>query len=158
MEHYDRIKYDPDTGVFTWSVAGRGIRAGAVAGSKTCEGYWQIKLCFSVYRAHRLAWFLFHGDWPTKDIDHINGDRLDNRIANLREVDHAINMQNKREAMSNNKSCGLLGVSWNKQHKRWQSALMVNKKRRHIGYFDNPEDAHSAYLKEKRLSHPGCTI
>ena len=153
-----RIKYDPITGLFTWAVAGRGIQLGAVAGSRTNEGYWQIKLGFKVYRAHRLAWFISYGVWPLMDIDHINGDRADNRLENLRQAGHAVNMQNKRKAMSNNKSCGLLGVSWNKQHGRWQSALMVNKKRRHLGYFSDPNDAHAAYLAEKRLVHPGCTI
>lgn len=158
MDNFDRLAYEPETGVFTWAVKGRGISLGSVAGSKTNEGYWQIKLCFKSYRAHRLAWFLSYGVWPLMGLDHINGDKLDNRLEKLREATHSLNMQNKRQAMSNNKSCGLLGASWNKQHERWQAALMVDKKRRHLGYFSSAEDAHSAYLAEKRLMHPGCTI
>ncbi len=158
MSYFDRIHYDAETGVFTWAVAGRGIRVGAVAGVKTSEGYWQIKLGFKAYRAHRLAWFLVHGVWPDGSIDHINGDRLDNRIANLRIASHAVNMQNKRVAMANNKSCGLLGVTWNIQHERWQASVMVNKKRHFLGHFDTPEAAHAAYLEAKRRLQPGCTI
>ena len=158
MNYFDRIHYDAETGQFTWSVAGRGIRMGAVAGSKTPEGYWQIKLGFKVYRAHRLAWFLVHGGWPDGSIDHINGNRLDNRIANLRIASHAVNMQNKRTAMVNNKSCGLLGVTWNVQHKRWQSKVTVGGRTHHVGYFDDPEVAHAAYLEAKRRLQPGCTI
>lgn len=158
MSYLDRIHYDAETGVFAWAVAGRGIRVGAKAGAKTSEGYWQIKLGFKVYRAHRLAWFLVHGVWPDGAIDHINGDRLDNRIANLRIASHSVNMQNKRVAMANNKSCGLLGVTWNKQHRKWQSKLMANGRMYHVGYFVSAEAAHASYLDAKRRLHAGCTI
>ena len=77
---------------------------------------------------------------------------------NLRLADRSANMQNKRAAMSNNKSCGLLGVTWNKQHRRWQSKLMANKKRYHVGYFETAEQAHAAYLLAKRRLHPASTI
>jgi len=158
MNYFDRISYDPLTGIFTWAKPGHGVRVGTVAGSKTSEGYWQVCLGFKIYRAHRLAWFLKNGEWPSGPIDHINGDRLDNRIANLRVATHSVNMQNKRVAMSNNKSCGLLGVTWNRQHKKWQSKIMVNKKAHHVGLFDDPHVAHAAYVEKKRLLHAGCTI
>lgn len=133
MSYLDRIHYDAETGVFAWAVAGRGIRVGAKAGAKTSEGYWQIKLGFKVYRAHRLAWFLVHGVWPDGAIDHINGDRLDNRIANLRIASHSVNMQNKRVAMANGRMY-------------------------HVGYFVSAEAAHASYLDAKRRLHAGCTI
>lgn len=158
VDGFKRISYSSETGELTWAIAGRGIKIGRVAGFITSEGYRTIKLNRVAYPAHRLAWFIYYGVWPLGYIDHINGIRSDNRIENLRDGDHSLNMQNKRNAMSNNKSCGFLGVTWNKQHSRWQSKIMVNKKPHHVGYFDAPEDAHQAYLLKKRQLHAGCTI
>lgn len=122
-----KVCYDPQSGEFRWAVGGRGIREGGIAGSLNADGYRVIRFNSKPTPAHRLAWFLVHDEWPV-EIDHINGDRSDNRLCNLRSVPHSVNMQNKRSAMSNNASCGLLGVTWNKQHQRWQSKIMVNKK------------------------------
>ena len=158
MNYSDFIHYDKETGVFVWSVSRPGCSAGAVAGHINREGYRVIKIGRKPIRAHRLAWFMVFGAWPSSDLDHKNGIRDDNRISNLREADHCTNMQNKRKAMANNKSSGLLGVTWNKQHKRWQSKLMVNKKSHHVGLFESAEEAHLAYLNKKRQLHAGCTI
>lgn len=158
MNFYDTINYDAGRGAFAWAVSRPGCTKGSPAGYVNVNGYLVIKLGRQAYQAHRLAWFLVHGAWPAGEIDHINGNRLDNRLCNLRVVNHSQNMQNKREAMANNKSCGLLGVTWNKQHKRWQSKLMVNKKAHHVGYFETPELAHAAYVALKRQLHPACTI
>lgn len=152
------ITYNPLTGDFTWAVSRPGAKFGAIAGSITAEGYRQVRINRKVYSSHRLAWFFINGKWPNGEIDHINGNRLDNKASNLRVVDRSVNSQNKRSAMKNNKSCGLLGVTWNKQHKKWQSKIMVNKKSHHVGLFDCPEEAHSAYLRKKRVLHAGCTI
>ena len=153
-EDLRRLRYEPETGHFRWCEAGRGVRVGSVAGSKTCYGYWQIKLNHRIYLAHRLAWFIATGEWSSKEIDHINGIRTDNRISNLREVNRSENMQNLGAAHSDNKTCGLLGVTWNKQHKRWQSKLQANKRIHHVGYFDTAEEAHQAYLLLKKQLHP----
>lgn len=157
MNFLETISYDSDTGVFTWAVSRRGCAKGTIAGHINKEGYRIVKVGRKAYPAHRLAWFIVHNQLP-EFIDHINGRRDDNRISNLRSVSHSENMQNKREAMVNNRSSGLLGVTWNKQHKRWQSKLMISKKAHHIGYFDTPESAHAAYLYAKRRLHPACTI
>jgi hypothetical protein len=153
-----KLNYNPETGLFTWAKKGRAIVKGGIAGSKTVEGYWQIKLGYSVYRAHRLAWYIVNSAWPENEIDHINGDRSDNRIDNLRVVDRAGNSQNRRKAMKNNFSSGLLGVSWHKQHKKWKAAIMVNKKNRFLGYFDDANKAHAVYLEAKSAFHinGGC--
>ena len=158
MNYLERIKYEPDTGLFRWAVGGRGFRKNETAGSVTSCGYRQIGIGFKVYRAHRLAWFLTHGTWPIGEIDHINGDPLDNRLINLRDVDRSTNAQNQHRAQSDNKSCGLLGATWNKQHKRWQSKIMVKKVIHHVGYFETAQLAHEAYLLKKRVLHSGCTI
>jgi hypothetical protein len=158
MNYSSFINYDPLTGVFVWAASRPGCSAGKVAGSINREGYRVIKVQRKPLLAHRLAWLMVTGEWPASALDHKNGCRDDNRIDNLREADHSVNMQNKRRAMKNNKSSGLLGVTWNKQHKRWQSKLMVNKKSHHVGLFDCPEKAHAAYLEKKRQLHAGCTI
>lgn len=152
-EWLSRISYDADTGHFTWVVAASGVRKGKIAGSMTSCGYWQIRLNKICYRAHRLAWFVTYGEWPDDEIDHINGNPLDNRIENLRIVDRAGNSQNRWKAHRDNLSCGLLGVTWNKQHQRWQAKIVANKVRHHLGYFSDPEPAHEAYMKAKQRLH-----
>ena len=147
------ISYSPQSGIFLWSKSRRGVSAGAVAGCINQEGYRQIRVERRVYLAHRLAWLISYGEWPPGEIDHINGLRDDNRICNLRVVDRAGNSQNRRSAMSNNKSCGLLGATWNKQHQCWQSKLQENKRRHHIGYFKTAIEAHRAYMKAKDVLH-----
>lgn len=158
MNYFERLNYDPATGVFTWNVSAPGIKAGKKAGCISVHGYKIVKVGRVAFRANRLAWFMANGHWPDGEVDHINGDRLDNRLENLRVVGRAENSQNKRSAQANNKSSGFLGVTWNKQHMRWQSKIMANKKMHHVGYFDTPEVAHAAYLDKKRQLHAGCTI
>lgn len=148
-----RLRYDPITGQFRWACAAPGIAVGKAAGSISHFGYHIIKLGRQQYRAHRLAWLIVHGEWPQGEIDHINGDRTDNRMANLRAVDRAANSQNRWMAHRDNKSCGLLGATWNKQHKRWQAKIVARKVRHHLGYFETPEQAHEAYLTAKKRLH-----
>ncbi len=157
MENFDRLNYDPETGVFKWAVSGKCIAVGKMAGYTTPEGYLSIGYDNKLYLAHRLAWFITHGRWPDKQIDHINGNRSDNRIANLRDVSRSANSQNLRKAKSNNK-IGLLGVSWGKRNKKWTALIFVNGKKISLGYFSDPLDAHNAYLQAKRKHHTGCTI
>lgn len=87
----------------------------------------------------------------------INGDKMDNRICNLRDVETAINCQNRRQARAGNKS-GVLGASWHRRFGKWAAQIRVAGKSKHIGYFDTPEEAGRAYLEAKRTNHPGCTI
>lgn len=91
------------------------------------------------------------------EIDHINGNGFDNRRANLRVVCRSVNAQNQKRARVNNK-CGLLGVCWNKQNKRWKACIWLDAISKHLGYFDTPELAHAAYIEAKRKLHVGCTI
>ena len=93
------LNYDPETGIFTWkSGRGRGgtWTAGGIAGGPDGHGYWRISVKRVRRLAHRLAWLYAFGVWPNKQVDHINGDRTDNRIANLRL---ASNAEKIREAL-----------------------------------------------------------
>jgi hypothetical protein len=103
-----------------------------------------------------LVWLWVNGSWPIGEIDHIDGDKLNNRIANLRDVDRATNTQNSKKARRNNKSSGLLGSY--KSGNRWQAQIRINGVCMTLGSFGTPEEAHAAYLGAKRLFHPGCTI
>ena len=152
LNDYDSIHYDPLAGVFTWSVGRRGCSLGEKAGSVTHDGYAVVKLGGRPIRAHRLAWFLSYGVWPDGEIDHINGDRSDNRLANLRVVDRAANSQNRRGPQKNNKS-GLQGICWVKHAKRWRAQIMARKVLHRLGYFDSPEAAHAAYMAAKASLH-----
>lgn len=150
------LHYDPDTGVFAWIATSSNVAvAGSVAGGiDTSTGYVKVSVDKRTYYAHRLAWFYMYGTWPAGEIDHINGIRSDNRMANLRDVPRRINRQNQRSPLRGNKS-GYLGVHWSKAANKWCASIMIDKKSRHLGLFESAEVAHAAYVKAKRELHPG---
>lgn len=127
----DLIDYNADTGEFK-----RFLKNGArTAGSVNSQGYLHIMLDKKLYKAHRLAWLYTYGDFPDGQIDHVNQDRADNRLSNLRVVDNAENNKN-RSICSNNKS-GVLGVSyWNKAN-RWEVKIAENKRNKRLGLFSD---------------------
>ncbi|AZS78768.1 HNH endonuclease [Achromobacter spanius] len=150
------LAYDPATGVLRWRVNCRGtVRAGNVAGCQYSNGYVMVSVLGRRFLAHRLAWLLATGAWPNSEIDHLDGDRANNRISNLRDVSHLTNMQNRRMANSDNTS-GFLGASPYKG--RWKAQIKIVGKVRYLGMFDSPEAAHAAYIEAKRKLHPGCVI
>ena len=153
---FDKLRYDPYTGAFTWAVSpGRRVRAGTPAGTES-DGYRQVCYGGKVYKAHRLAWFLVYGAWPSEQVDHRNGVRDDNRIANLRAVGFEGNAQNIRVAYKNNVTSGMLGVT--RRRKKWEAAIMCRGVKHYLGVFATPEDAHAAYVEAKRKLHDTCTI
>jgi hypothetical protein len=150
------LVYDPADGVIRWRVSnGSRARAGSIAGAIEAGGYIRICIDGRFHRAHRLAWLLAHGAWPTRSIDHINGNKADNRLCNLRDVTANVNLQNIRRARSDNRS-GLLGVARDKTG--FRAVIKVAGKQKYLGTFPTPELAHSAYLSAKRLLHEGNTL
>lgn len=149
------LDYNPETGVFTWKVKRRGYtEAGNVCGkSLITDGYQRIQVERRGYAAHRLAWLHVTGEWPKGNIDHINGIRHDNRIANLRDIPASLNRQNLHAATSRNKSSNLLGVSWHNRPRPWRSTIRIDGKRHHLGYFETKEAAFAAYVSAKRQLH-----
>jgi hypothetical protein len=140
------LAYDPDAGLFTWKVWRRwSAPVGGVAGNKVKKGYIKISIDGVDYSAHRIAWKMFYGSEPVEQVDHINGDKSDNRICNLRAASNAQNQANV--AISQNNTCGFKGVSFHKHSGKWQARIGVNYKRIHIGKFNTPEEAHEAYKK-----------
>jgi hypothetical protein len=147
-----RLNYDAGTGVFTWR---DGKFAGRLAGSVSVHGYMQTSVFGGVYLQHRLAWLYMTGEWPKHEIDHISGEKADNRWANLRAADSKSNKENRRCA-NRNSAVGVLGVG--KKDGRYRARIMVNRKEVYLGKFDSAEEAHGAYLAAKRRLHTGCTI
>jgi hypothetical protein len=152
------LEYNADTGEFRWTgaptVTGRQRNnAGRVAGTLCRQsGYIKVGVDGRRYQAHCLAWFYVHGQWPIAELDHRNGVRSDNRLANLRAATRPQNAQNLQRAHRDN-GTGLLGV---RQHSptRFSATIMVAGKRRHLGSFRTAEGAHEAYMAAKAQLHP----
>jgi len=147
--------YCPETGKFTHLQSNRRKKAGMHAGSLRNDGYIYVMFDGQRALAHRFAWLYMTGEWPTQEIDHIDGDKANNAFANLRQVSRRVNTENKRKARKNN-TTGLLGVS--RKGTRFVAAIMHRGNKTYLGVFDTAEAAHMAYVKEKRRIHIGCTI
>ena len=145
------LRYDPETGVFTWLVSNRRVKVGDVAGRLCLREYRQIGINSTVYFTHRLAWFYMTGVWPADQIDHIDGCRANNKFSNLREATGSQNMHNSKKH-SNNTS-GFKGVSWYKRNKKWTAQIQVSNKQIHIGCYDDPQEAHAAYCAAAEAHH-----
>jgi hypothetical protein len=143
--------YKKDSGIW-----GR-VKAGTIAGGKTHQGYLDVRLKQRCFRVHHIIWALHHGKWPEKMMDHINGNRSDNRIENLREVSDRINAENKHIHQRNNKN-GHLGVFYRSSRKRFVATIVVTGKKHWLGSFKTAPEAHAAYITAKRLLHEGCSI
>lgn len=150
MDIYSHLKkilhYNPDTGIFTWKITKRHnqLRHGDVAGSLHKEGYRDILFNKKLHKAHRLAWLYMTGDWPKYEIDHINRIKDDNRWFNLREAPTRSKQCGNAEKHTNNKS-GFKAVYWDKQRRKWRTAIGVNGKKIYLGHRDTPQEAYQLY-------------
>jgi hypothetical protein len=141
------LDYDATTGIFTWRVhRGRFCCAGMRAGAVQWSGYRVIYIDGKTYYAARLAVFWMTGEWPPRDVDHLNGILDDNRWTNLRKATESQNCANAR--MHKNKQIPFKGVS--RDRKRYRAQIMVNYQRIGLGSFDTPEEAHAAYIAAAR--------
>ena len=148
------LSYDENTGVFTWRKQKGPVRAGSVAGYVNKKGYMVVGIDGKSHRAHRLAWLYCYGELPSDDIDHINHDKLDNRISNLRVVTNSENHRNVKISSLN--TSGYTGVSFCKNKGKWTVRISDGVKYLNLGYFTDKSDAVKARkLKEKELGyHP----
>jgi hypothetical protein len=141
----ENIRYDPDTGLLWWSSPGKSSQRlmGKPLGRKNPEGYLRVKLNFNgkkrTFYAHRLAYFIHYDEWPIIT-DHINGDKADNRVENLRSCLITDNNRNKKVDKRN--KCGFKGVQY---HKPYSATIFDGKSTKRLGYYDTPEEAAQAY-------------
>lgn len=146
------LRYDPDSGKLYWLQDRRRHRAGSEAGSlHKRSGYMRVEIAGMGMSAHRVAWFLHYGSWPKDQIDHINKDKTDNCIVNLRE---ATNGQNRANTRSSSKH-GMKGVAfkpWLKE-RPWEARITSNKKVMSLGCYATKEEAHKAYCEAAKRLH-----
>lgn len=129
------LDYNPDTGIFIWKVNGNNqfVKIGGVAGHMRKNGYIVIRINKKNYRGHRLAWMYIYGEFPSEQIDHINHNRADNRISNLRLASNQENQRNASKRKDN--TSGICGISWAKRQNKWRADIKVNQKQINLGYF-----------------------
>jgi len=153
------LDYNPGTGVFTWKVkTGSGVRIGSQAGCKTSNGYRRIRIDNVEYLAHRLAWFYMHGQPPAHVIDHIDGNKQNNAINNLRVVNYRTNLQNQRKPGARNIT-GFLGVAFERQTRKFKASINIDGiSSKTLGRFSTAEEAYQVYVNAKRMHHAGCTL
>lgn len=157
------LSYDPDTGEFLWKYRPREMFAtlnayavwnsrfaGKSAGGSKSR-YEQIGIYGTRYQAHCLAWMYMTGQWPDKEVDHINLDKHDNRFANLRLASRSENARNIRAFRTN--TSGVKGVCWNAKSNKWQAAIRLHGQKIHLGLHDSIDDAASAYAKAAECYH-----
>ena len=144
------IEYSPETGLFRWlhvSPSDRRKRRGWFAGNVDSRGYLQVWACGRLWLAHRLAWLLMTGALPAEQVDHIDGDRLNNVWANLRPATRTQNTQNKRRYSNN--STGFKGVTIEPRRlsgPRYVAQIKVNGASVYLGSYLSAEEAHAAYV------------
>lgn len=137
------LEYDPEKGIFTWIVSpSKIVSKGSVAGTVSNRGYVQLQLRGKKYTLHKMAWLFMYGSFPESRIDHINGDKTDNRICNLRLCTNSENMLNT--GLQSNNTSGVKGVSWDKHHNKWIAYAFKKRKKIHLGRFEFFEDAVNA--------------
>jgi hypothetical protein len=144
------LSYDPMTGVLHWRVdRGRCAKAGDVAGGLNNEGYVTLTVCGQRMKAHRLVFLLQMGRLPRGEVDHINGNRADNRWSNLRDVPKNVNQHNRWFARKDSRQPAQ-GVQTMGKNGRFWARIRVNKRDIYLGSFDTEAEAERAYLAAKR--------
>lgn len=143
-ELIEAVLYCKETGIFTRRKAAGNTLAGSTIGCIDKKGYLKALVLGSYVKLHRLAWFYTHGTWPSEQVDHINGVKTDNRIANLRVCDTSTNCLNQQGPRTNNK-IGYQGVHQIKKTGRFRACCNLQGVKHHLGVFATVEEAHLAY-------------
>lgn len=148
------LEYDPSTGDFRWrQTLGRRAKAGNVAGCRSAsKGYAEIQIDGKLYKRHRLAYLYVHGYLPS-EIDHVSRERGDDRIDNLRPATRSQNRANS--SLHSNNTSGAKGVTWHSKQRKWNATISVNRKRIHLGCFDDIGLAADAY-RAAAIKHFGA--
>lgn len=144
------VDYDPESGYFSWKFGRPGASMGVRCGTVKKAGYTILTLDRTLFRAHRVAWFFVHGEWPKDEIDHINRMRSDNRLANLRIADRSKNGFNK--PVRSDSKIGVKNVSYDQETGVYYVRLVIDKKPFNFGGFATIGEA-AACAATERLKH-----
>jgi len=136
------LSYDPQTGSLVWLLPASRRALGAEAGYVRPDGYRMITVHWRKYLAHRLAWLHVHGVWPPQFIDHINGNRSDNRLSNLRLADYSTNGMNRPPQINSRWGRGV-----HKRAGKWIAEIKNNGVKKYLGSFNSPEEARTAFIE-----------
>lgn len=145
------VSYDQSTGDLRWKINSGVRRVGDLVKNHDKNGYNRLCYLGGYYFAHRVAWALHSGEWPSEMIDHVNGVKSDNRIDNLREATRSQNCVNRAPTSTPRAKSGYFGVVAARAPGSWGAKLVVNRKRLYLGTFKTPEDAARAYDKSAFL-------
>jgi len=146
------LDYDPETGIFRWKQFRRwSAQKGDIAGYVTKKGYRKISIDCVDYGAHRLAWKIVYNEDPSDQIDHIDRDKQNNKISNLRLATNQQNCMNV--AAKKNNTSGIKGVYFNKKQQKWIARIGFNYKKINLGSFEKIEDAALAYKNAEKKYH-----
>ena len=140
------LRYEPETGLLFWTDKAHQSVKNKQAGTPNHLGYIIVLFKSKPYKAHRLAWLLTHGSWPSQMIDHIDGNTSNNALSNLRDVDNKTNPCNRYKARADSKS-GLMGAS--PFRNKWKAQIKRNGIIKYLGLYDTALEAHAAYQQEK---------
>lgn len=158
------LRYEPETGKLFWKERPREMftrdrlhlswnskNAGKEAFTASNRGYRVGRIFDVMQQGHRVVWAVYYGEWPDALVDHINGNKSDNRIDNLRAATKSENGMNRGATRAN--LVGLKGASWNEKYGKWESRIKAEGRAVFLGYFDTPEEAHAAYASAVTKYH-----
>lgn len=166
------LRYEPETGKLFWRERGpewfspsggpkarsagsnaaiwNGKNAGQEAFTRLVGGYRKGSVFKATHRAHRVIWAMHYGVWPHGEVDHIDHDRQNNRIANLRVVTGHENSRNCERSRANRS--GHTGVLWHARAKKWQAYIMTGRRQNYLGLHETLEDAVAARRKAEQMT------
>lgn len=150
---FEVFNVDFELGLLFWKIkSAKQIKIGKGLGWKNANGYLMVGLDYKQTMVHRIIWAMKYGVWPKNQIDHINGNKTDNRIKNLREVTNAQNCANRKKSSILSKT-GIRGVFFDKNRKKFRAQITKNGKSTHLGMFMTVEDACAAYIAASQQLH-----
>ena len=142
---YKKLSYDPETGIFSYLPSKRSRRLRTEVGTLNTNGYIRVSIDSKLYYAHRLAWLYVHGEYPKDQIDHMDGNRANNKISNLRCATPQVNAQNPKYEYS----------GYSKHGRKWRAKIGIDGKCFYLGSYDTPEEASYAYKCARKQYHIG---
>jgi hypothetical protein len=151
---HELLKYEPLSGKLCWRERDRNLSGLEAGGVDRRDGYRRVRIDGRMCLTHRVIIAMVEREWPKAQVDHINGNRSDNRLSNLRSVEQRENLLNKKRYRSN--TSGVTGVNWHKQHRKWCVSLSCGGRKKFIGLFEGISDAIAARKCAERLAgfHP----